>query len=302
MHRPLGILVLACSATPGLTLGMAARAEVAGGTGGEAGAIRTAAADYMAAVRRGDADALRKMWTESGDYVDATGQVYKAHDLIRPQAATPQPNEQSAAVPPESSLRFITPAVAIEDGTFECGNAGDGSVLTGRFTAVWVKRDGRWLLDGLREATTTSLPLNKQLRQLEWLLGEWVGTTDDSVMLVSSRLSEGGNYIVREFVIRGTGGETTGTERIGWDPIAQGFRSWTFDSQDGRGEGRWRQDSNRWLMENTEVMPDGKEASTSAVFTPKNDGHFLWEVKSAKVGKVHLPSQRVEFKRAPEIE
>ena len=183
----------------------------------------------------------------------------------------------------------------------DCGTAGDGGVISGRYTAVWVKRDGRWLLDSLREATTAATPRNENLKPLEWLLGEWVGATDDSEILVSARWSDGGNYIIREFALRGDGGETTGTERIGWDPTSGEFRSWTFDSQDGRGEGRWKQDGSRWLVETTEVMGDGKKASTLAAVTPGGDGHYVWEVRSSKIGNQNVPSRRVKFTRTPEV-
>jgi uncharacterized protein (TIGR02246 family) len=263
--------------------------------------VRAAAREYAAAVRRGDTDVLLKSWTNDGDYVDATGRSYRARDLIRKMVDKPS-REKTAddAAPSKSSLRFVTPDVAIEDGDYDCGKASDGSAMTGHFTAVWVKRDGRWLLDGLRESATPSSRRDERLKPLEWLLGEWVGQTEDSVMIVSARISDRGNYIIRDFAVLGDGGEATATERIAWDPERGEFRSWTFDSQDGRGEGRWKRNGDHWLVETKETMADGTSAFTTAVLTRQGEKELLWEVKSSKVGGQVVPPRRVKFTRAPE--
>lgn len=298
MPRPREILLWACAALVCLNLCAASRAEET-----ESAAVRAAARDYAAAVGRAETEALLRAWTKDGDYVDANGQSFRAHEMIRKMAAAPRAdNSPYNVAPPKSSLRFITPTVAIEDGTYDCGNADDGSAISGHFTAVWVKRENRWLLDSLREAATQSRPSDEHLKPLEWLLGEWVGKSDGSVMLVSAHISDRGNHIIREFGVLGEGGEATATERIAWDPISGDFKSWTFDSQDGRGEGSWKRDGNRWLVTTTEVMGDGKSATTSAIITPINNDQFVWEAKNSKVGDQDVPSHRVKFTRAPEVE
>ncbi|MCI0333951.1 MAG: nuclear transport factor 2 family protein [Planctomycetes bacterium] len=303
MNGPREVLFWACFAATGLGMTVVACAEVENATNEETAAVRAAARDYVAAVRRNDTETMLRAWTESGDYVDAAGQVVTAHELIRKHAAAPRRAQSPGHIAmPKSSLRFITRNVAIEDGTYDRGTEDDGGVVTRRFTAVWVKRDGRWLLDSLRESATTSPPRNERLKPLEWLIGEWVGKADDSTMIVSSRWSDGGNYIIREFAILGEGGDVTGTERIGWDSAAGEFKSWIFDSQDGRGEGRWKRDGDRWLVDITEVTADGKKALTSAVVAPKGDGQYVWEVKTSKVGNENIAPRRVTFTRAPEID
>jgi hypothetical protein len=206
-----------------------------------------------------------------------------------------------------SMLRFITPDVAIEDGTTDSGTSGDGSDVHGRFTAVWVKRDGRWLLDSLRETTSTSPRFNEKLKPLAWLLGEWVGTTDDAAILVSSHWSNDGNYIVREFLVRRDGREDiSATQRIGWDSSTEKIRCWTFDSQGGTSEGTWKRDGARWLVDSTEVLADGKKSKSSVALVPGDDGKFVAEVKSdwdahdGKAAGLKLATLRVEFTRAPE--
>lgn len=140
---------------------------------------------------------------------------------------------------------------------------------------------------------------NDHLQSLGWLIGEWAGSSDNGNVLVSSHWSDGGNFIVREFIMRtADGDEAGGNQRIGWDPSSNRIKCWSFDSQGGFGEGFWRHDGKSWFVESEEVLADGSKSATTTVYTPEGDGRFAWEVKRAKVGDVSLPMQRNEFVRA----
>jgi uncharacterized protein (TIGR02246 family) len=302
MGRTSKNVFLACIAAASLAATRLAYGQVAEDSRDESNAVRAAAKEYVEAVRRGDVDAIRRMWTPDGDYVDASGRITKTQELLRDRPVSlPSSAKPIDATTSASSLRFITPDVAIEDGISNLGEPGGGSDAAGRFSAMWVKRDGRWLLDGVREAVTTIPASSDHLHPLEWLLGEWVGQSGDAVILMTSHWSEGGNYIVRDFIFCSDGDDLlTGTQRIGWDPSVGKIKSWMFDSNGGSGEGYWRRDGERWIVDSNEVMPDGKKSSASTIFTPGDENHFLWEVQSAKVGDMDLPPRRVEFKRAAE--
>ena len=117
----------------------------------ETSAVRAAAKEYVEAVHRGDVETVRRMWTPEGDYVDASGLTTKAQELLRDQPAAPSSSAKPIdATPSPSSLRFITPDVAIEDGISNVGEPGSGSDSAGRFSAVWVKRDGLDALNSVR--------------------------------------------------------------------------------------------------------------------------------------------------------
>jgi uncharacterized protein (TIGR02246 family) len=270
-------------------------------------AIRTAGQEYASALGRGDLSAIRQMWTPDGDYIDASGQRFKAKEMIVEHRAASAPNSTRAQVAAlDSSIRLLSPDVAIEDGTIAPGS---GNTSGGRFTAIWVKREGRWLLDSLRESVSVSRPTNEHLQALEWLLGEWVGATDDAVILISSNWSDDGKYISREFLVRSEGrDDITATQRIGWDASGQVIRCWTFDSQGGRSESIWRKDGRRWIAESIDVLPDGQKSQSLINYNPIEDGRFVSELnaKWSTAGKdsatASLPTLRVEFWRAVEDE
>lgn len=293
-------LFFVCAALISLAADAVVYSQPAAPSRNDADAVRAASKDFQMAARRGDGNAVQKMWTPDGEYVDANGRVLKASDLIGRLTATPRiGSEPIAESVSETTVRFVTPDVAIESGRVDCVNAADGGLLDRRFTALWVKRDGKWLLDSLYESFADESPFNKHLKPLEFLLGEWVGTTDDAAILVSSHWSGEGNYILREFAFARDGGETVlGTQRIGWDPVGGRIKSWTHDSQGGTGEEVWRRDGQRWLVDTVDVSPDGKQGKTSTVYVPGGDQSYTWEVAGAEVAGVRLKPLRVEFRRA----
>lgn len=260
--------------------------------------VRAAAKKYLQAKARGDVETLKRMWTPEGEYIDVSGQRCRAWEVIAEQGGRPQAEVPDAAVPlPDSTLRFITRDVAVEDGTLDQAVAGH----TVRFTAIWVRRDGQWLLDSLRESLASLPSPHDHLQPLSWLLGEWVGTAEDATILVSSHWSEGGNFIVREFLIRSDEHEpVSGTQRIGWDATAGKIKSWAFDSQGGTGEGLWSADDEGWRVRSKEKTADGKEFTTTAVYRPVDENRFVWQVRTAQGDEEDLPPLRVEFRRAPE--
>ena len=265
-------------------------------------AVRAAGKKCVAAMRNGDSEAIRKLWTRDGDYVDARGQYNKTRKLLSRHEGTGGAKADAADVKVEdSTIRFITPDVAIEDGASGETASIDGGSVTGRYTAVWVKREGEWLLDSLRESEVVTPPAKHRLQELAWLIGEWVGKTDDGAILISSHFRDDGQYIVREFVDRGDDHATvTGTQRIGWDAATGKIKCWTFDSQGGVGEGTWRRDGNRWIVEMDDVLANGEKTTVSAVYAPSGDGRFVWESGGAKLEGERVPPRRIEFKRATE--
>ena len=138
-----------------------------------------------------------------------------------------------------------------------------------------------------------------ELQPLAWILGEWVGKSEHGAVLVSSRWSDGGNYILREFLLRSDDGqEIGGTQRIGWDPAKKQIKSWSFDSQGGAGEGIWRNDGKHWTVASTETLADGQVVTAKATYTPVDADSFVWEIACSALSDEIPTKQRIEFQRA----
>lgn len=137
------------------------------------------------------------------------------------------------------------------------------------------------------------------LQQLDWLLGEWTGLTDNATVLVSSQPCEGGAFIERHFVVKRAGQpDVGGTQRIGWDPLSGRLKCWTFDTLGGFGEGYWYPSGDAWVIESSETLADGSQSTTTSILTPKGNDSFEWQVERARVNGVALPQQKIEFVRA----
>lgn len=147
--------------------------------------------------------------------------------------------------------------------------------------------------------TPGDAPAEHPLQQLDWLLGEWTGMTDNATVLVSSQPCEGGAFIERHFVVKRDGQpDVGGTQRIGWDPVSLRIKSWTFDTLGGFGEGYWYPSSDSWVIESNETLADGSQSTTTAHLTPQGEDKFEWQVERASVNGMALPQQSIEFVRA----
>lgn len=116
------------------------------------------------------------------------------------------------------------------------------------------------------------------LEQLDWMVGRWIDQGDASVVTTSCAWSKNRKFLSRSFTITIEGEPTLeGTQVIGWDPIRQQIRSWTFDSEGGFGEGRWLQDGNRWLVKTSFTLATGERASAINVITYVDADTFQWQ-------------------------
>ena len=282
-------------------------------------AIRQAGKAYLAALAHGDAKALSDAWSTDGDYVDAAGQSFKARELIRqefsqamPDAKAPPANvavgqakaaagQQNAAAAQAtaavSTIRFIKPDVAIEDGAIEKPTVAGRPAAKPRFTAIWVKQGGRWLLDGLREASGPP-PGPETLDELQWLVGDWVAQEKNGTLRLSCGWSEDQKFLLAEFSVRsGDKVILSGTQRIGWDPLTHRIKSWFFDSQGGYGEGDWTGSGGDWTVRTSQVLPDGSKTTATNNYHREGDNGLHWKSTESRVEGEIVPEHGVQFKR-----
>ncbi|HUE15938.1 MAG TPA: nuclear transport factor 2 family protein, partial [Planctomycetaceae bacterium] len=222
-------------------------------------ALRQASKEYSAAVQRNNPKALAEFWTSDGVYIDENGQSYKVRDLL-----VTAPDAKAAVRPPtkltSSTIRFLTPDSATEDGTSEVTPAGKSSPVKGRFSAVWVRQSGKWKLNSLREfriGTEAPAPVDR-LSGLEPFLGKWSGQTASHTMHVTAEWNPAKSFLRRDISVA-SGGKVvfTATQQVGWDPARQQIRSWVFDGDGGYGEGLWSLEGNVWMVLAQGMHPDG---------------------------------------------
>jgi hypothetical protein len=90
--------------------------------------------------------------------------------------------------------------------------------------------------------------------------------------------ARGGNFITRNVTVK-RAGETTleGWQIIGWDPVEERIRSWTFDAEGGFAQALWTRDGDRWLLRETGVTPDGSRTGAENTLTKLSADRIAWE-------------------------
>jgi ketosteroid isomerase-like protein len=250
-------------------------AGAADGPTADVAAIRAAATAYRAALEKGDAATIRRAWTADGDVVDGWGNLLSAADATQDSGGAARPEVRVG----ETRLRFLTPDVALEDGSVDVVVPGTKSPLSGWFSAIWVKQGGEWKLAGIREAERSPAVGPNALDDLEWMVGDWtlVPAAGDAQpatpkMDMSVRWDAGRMFLVRD--VRLTAADTAGEpvtvdvqQRIGWDPLVGRIRSWSFATDGTRGEATWFRDGSSWIARVTTIPADGAQATAVHIYT-----------------------------------
>jgi uncharacterized protein (TIGR02246 family) len=300
MRNPLlGFMALAA-----MTLGLAAPPAVARQPQGDpkdVAAIQKNAEAFVAAFDKGDAQALAAFWTPDGDFTDQAGRTFKGRAAL--QKAFQQAFAESKGMKlriNSGSLRFLTPDVALEDGTSEVIPAEGGPPSASRYTIVHVKQNGEWRLASLRNAPVPPSGNYEHLRDLEPLLGDWA---EDGAKGESEKLSlawaEGQSFVIGTFTKTFRNVSVANAKQwIGWDPVAKQLRSWLFDASGAFADGTWTQDGNKWIIKLTTTFPDAKKGQATFVLTRVDADTLTLQGKDRKVDGTAIPdSQLITLKR-----
>ena len=118
-------------------------------------------------------------------------------------------------------IRFLTPDLARVEGKARITSThGDASEFTG-FTTLLARRDGKWRIAEIHEyaAPAADVSSYERLKELEWMVGDWVDESDNAKSQSSVRWADNQSYLIRTYSIEREGEKpSTGTMFIGWDP------------------------------------------------------------------------------------
>lgn len=264
-------------------------------------AIQRNAEAFIEAFHKGDAAALAAFWTMDGDYTDQTGRHLQGRAAIEKAFQAYFAENKGLKLRINSnSLRFVTPDVAVEDGATEVKGADGGPATKARYTIVHVKKDGKWYLSSVRDSMFVPRTNYEHLRQMEWLIGEWVDEVEGAeVGHMAFTWSHNQGFIVNAYSTTAKNVLlSSGTQWIGWDPSAKRYRSWTFDSMGGFGEGSWTKDGNKWIIKSNAVLQDGRKMTTTNIVRRIDADTISWQGKERTLDGKPIPDMKeVKMKR-----
>jgi uncharacterized protein (TIGR02246 family) len=256
-------------------------------------AIRQAAASYVEAFNKHDAAAVAEQWSPDAVYLNrSTGEEVVGRPAIAEQFATLFQNQPEVKLEVTvTSVQFVSPNVAIEHGTAKI-SAPDTEPEEIEYSAVDVRRDGKWLLDRVTDKTKEAIPTHyEELKALEWMVGSWTEASAGAEVELDCNWTKNNNFITRAFKISLDGQvETSGMQVIGWDPAAKQIRSWTFDSKGTFAEATWERRGDRWFIRNRGVLPDGRVAAMTNVMKQVDENSFTWQTIDRTAGGELLPN------------
>ena len=299
---PLGTLILV-GAVPGLSEWMGLRqvlsqanpkGQVVGATrpapSADEQAIRSVDDVFISNYNKGDSKALTAMFTQDAEVVEADGFRYQGWGQIEQSYTDTFALKKGVKIALEiESIRLLSPEVAKEEGR-SIVTPETGAPLTSLYTVLFVKREGRWLISSVREETDPLVRPHDRLKDLEWMIGDWIDEGADSVVRLHCQWSEDENFLFRTFTVKRQGKPVmTVTQRIGWDPLARRVRSWEFDSEGGFGQGEWSRAGEKWVVKSTGVRPEGTTASATNVMLRERPDLVSWVSTDRIIGDQSVP-------------
>jgi uncharacterized protein (TIGR02246 family) len=265
-------------------------------------AIRANVAAFVKAYNAGDPKAVAALFSPEAQIIDEDGETTQGRDAIEKRVrGTFAESPQGRIKLNVESIRFIGSALAIETGKSTVTPSPGGTPDVSRYTAVHLKSsDGKWLMGFVRESEETELTNSERLKPLEWLVGDWIDESPDSVVITSCKWSDNKNFLLSDINIRVQGSNAMHlTQRIGWDPLTKQVKSWLFDSDGGYGESFWTRDGDRWLVKATAVRRDGTTASMTNIYTPTGKDSYTWQTTDRVVAGEVLPPMEIKVVRKP---
>jgi uncharacterized protein (TIGR02246 family) len=265
-------------------------------------AIRKMIDAYTATYNKGDIPAILTFWADEAEFIDEAGTITRGKDAMAARFKTGLAENKGQNMTVKiTSLRLPRPDLALLDGTAEIKSP-DGGSDAGAFASVLIKLGDRWQILSVRDLPgdtgATVNPSAAELRQLDWLVGEWAHKDKETAVTLSCRRHQKQSFLLIEQKVQVKGEEVLSlTQVIGWDPLQQQFRSWVFDSAGGFGGGLWERRGNQWVVAAEGVRSDGLAASATNVWRYVDANTFEWSATDREIDGEPVPDLTVRYTR-----
>ena len=258
---------------------------------------------YMEAYNRHDVKALLDLFTDDCVIIEADGDTLNGRKEVEADFKDEFTDTPQCKISLDlQDIRLLGPEVAVELGKTTFFPDGKTSTRVTQYEAIHVKVGPRWLVSRVRSFEPESLTPYEYLRDLEWLVGDWIDEGPDSLVQSSFTWDENKSFLLQRFVVRIKGQAVLqGTERIGWDPVAKHVRSWIFDSEGGFGERHWSYVDDTWVITSTGTRPNGDIMTATNQLTRLTQDRMRIASVDRIIGKERMPNQvGISVRKPPE--
>jgi uncharacterized protein (TIGR02246 family) len=268
----------------------------------ELDAVRATSQAFVEAFNKGDAQAVAALWTKDGDYTDDSGQTFVGRDAIeKDYAAFFAENPKARIRVVVDKLRLLSDTAAVEDGRATEDPLPLGPPAVGKYMAVHVKVDGKWLMSTVRETRVETPSAYHRVADLEWLIGTWTAEENGAKSESVCRWVANKSFVERRYTVtRPDGTTTSGVQLIGWNPEEGRVQSWNFSSDGGYAVGVWEPASGGWSAEVRGATGDGRRTTAVNRLKRLDDNAYTWQSVDRTVDGAALPdTDEIVIKRQP---
>lgn len=248
---------------------------------------------YIAAFQQKNAKALAQLWAENAVYTNPnTSATVQGREAIEKELTNnfQQPDNDTLQKATIDSILFPSSETATARGTAEFLDE-DKSPYKANFQIDFAKQNGQWVIVSIEllEEEEAASHYDK-MKDLEWLIGDWVDQDNDVSIVSSNRWDKNKNFILQNFTVAMLGRPALDeTQTIGWDPANEVIRSWVFDSDGGFGQGEWKKEKGVWTIKATTTLSDGSIGSQVTTITPIDNNSFTLEITDREIDGELLP-------------
>jgi hypothetical protein len=168
----------------------------------------------------------------------------------------------------------------------------------GHYTALWVRDGKRWKLDSVQERPVPPAADSDRLASLNAFVGEWSAEENKIAIKVSANWDANKKFLHRRITMAAGKSSLVGTQTIGWDPLSQQIRSWTFFDDGSYSECFWSLEGNAWMAPSTRVLPDGTTSEATQVYKFPDKNTLVWKLIRGSVAGQPTDDLEVVFKRS----
>lgn len=266
----------------------------------EDAAIRQAAEAFENAFNAGDAKAVAEQWTESGEYVNESGERYEGRAKIQ------QEYEKFFAKYPGvqihvgiDTIKMLSAETAVAEGTSTLGSEENPATVSNQYLCIYVKKNGLWKVASAHDLRGVDNTNYGKMEDLEALVGTWQYKNGSSLVEMSCAWIADKNFLERKFTVSENGKVTgSGTQIIGKDPLSQQITSWLFNSSGGHDQGMWTRQGEDWVIQSSGATADGTRTSSLNQLSKVDSDTIAWKSVNRMAGDKQLPdSDQVLLKR-----
>ncbi|HEY2572550.1 MAG TPA: nuclear transport factor 2 family protein [Verrucomicrobiaceae bacterium] len=295
------ISIIALFLVAAWTVGSFAQAPSAGGDTPEKAAVLANDHAYEEAYAKGDVKTLANFFAEDAEFTSEDGRTFRGRAEIEAGIRAGLSSNKGARLAiTVDSVKVLSPEVVLEKGATSVTSK-SGETSGALYTAIHQKKDGQWKIIQLIETPLPEVSPHDRLTELEWLVGKWQDADKGDDLSVQSEYSwaRGENFLTRNVTVK-RGGKVTleGSQIIGWDPVEERIRTWSFDGEGGFSDGYFTRDGDRWLLRETGVAPDGSRTASDNTITKLSADRYTWESTNRSIDGEPQPSiGRIEINR-----